>query len=364
MLFGTVGCVLLIACGRVVSVPNRVQLPANGAPEGSGRSTLPGAGVRRAILWPAYQAKVKQRKLADAARLYRTRAGHGDADAEYRLGSVYFYGEGASRDYSAAIRWYRKSAEQGLAKAQYALGYCYFYGYGTPRDRAEAGRWYRKAADQGSRMAQCELGTMYAWGEGVPRDEREAVRLFRSAAEKGDALAQRHLGRAYSLGQGLPQSDAEAVRWYRKAAEQGDAPAQWQLGAAYHAGLGVPRDSVLGVRWQLKALGKVVVHCFRRIGWLPPLALSLALIALLLPKRRPGHPGWWSWALLSAATAVQAFHVMSGGFWSGPRRGIAVAVFATLSAACAVMAVIVARREKRPDPGKPANITEEAAAGV
>src|ERR1039458_7921587 len=78
------------------------------------------------MLWSAYKEKVVQRKLAESARQYRVRAEHGDADAQSRLGSVYYYGKGVPQDYAEAVRWYRSSADQGVAKAQYALGYCYF----------------------------------------------------------------------------------------------------------------------------------------------------------------------------------------------------------------------------------------------
>src|SRR5258706_13016366 len=96
------------------------------------------------MLWPACQEKPKKRELVQTARQYRARAEHGDTDAQYHLGSAYYYGRGVPQDYAEAIRWFRKSAEQGIAKAQYALGYSYFYGQGVPQDLAEAIRWDRK----------------------------------------------------------------------------------------------------------------------------------------------------------------------------------------------------------------------------
>src|SRR6516162_9948174 len=100
------------------------------------------------ILWSAYKERTTQRKLAESARQCRVRAERGDTDAQYRLGSVYYYGKGEPRDYAVAIRWYRKSADQGIAQAQYALGYCYFHGHGVRQGNAEAVRCLRIAADQ------------------------------------------------------------------------------------------------------------------------------------------------------------------------------------------------------------------------
>jgi TPR repeat protein len=127
----------------------------------------------------------------------------------------------------------RQAAEGGDAAAQYRLGRMYFRGEGVPKDDAEAIRWSRKAAEQGYAAAQRNLGVAYAKGQGVPKDEAEAVRWYRKAAEQGDARAQVNIGWAYASGRGVAKDEREAVRWYRRAAEQGYAAAQLNLGAMY-----------------------------------------------------------------------------------------------------------------------------------
>jgi TPR repeat protein len=313
-----------------------------------------------AVLWPPYQARVRQRKLAEAARLCRASAERGDTGAQYSLGSVYYYGKGVPRDYAEAARWYRKSAEQGAAKGQYALGFCYFHGYGVPRDRAEAGRWYRKAAGQGYRMAQCELANMYYSGEAVPQDYAEALRLYHGAAEQGDAEAQRALGSIYSWGQGAPQNYAEAIRWFRKAAEQGDAVSQAALGHAYRLGLGVPRDNIQAARWYLKVVGHCARYSARRMGWASFVAL-LAALATLVPERRWRRGRWLPWALLSAASAAYVLHLQSS--WTGLGRALAIVLCATLSVISALMAVSAAERGKKrgAGDGQPAAMPEGTA---
>lgn len=59
------------------------------------------------------------------------------------------------------MNWYRKAAELGLADAQAKLGLMYFQGIGVDRDAREALRWFRKAAEQGNAGAQNNLGVMY-----------------------------------------------------------------------------------------------------------------------------------------------------------------------------------------------------------
>jgi uncharacterized protein len=113
----------------------------------------------------------------------------GSPPDQYKLGNVYYRGEGVPRDYMKAVKWYRKAADQGMPEAQYMMGMVYDRGEGLPQDFAEAVAWYRKAADQGYVAAQFELGNKYASGEGVPQNFAEAYVWFSLAAAAGHETA-------------------------------------------------------------------------------------------------------------------------------------------------------------------------------
>ena len=81
------------------------------------------------------------------------RAGFDEGMAAYERG-----------DYESAIREWLPLAEQGNANAQSKLGFVYYVGAGVPQDYAEALKWYRRAADQGNASAQSNLGVMYRNG--------------------------------------------------------------------------------------------------------------------------------------------------------------------------------------------------------
>ena len=297
------------------------------------------------------------------------RAEHGDADAQYRLGSAYYYGKRVRQDYAEAARWYREPADQGAAKAQYTLGYCYSQGQGVPQDYAEAVRWYRRAADQGDATREYAVAYMYEQGAGVPCDYAEAVRWARKAAEQGNAKAQVALGYAYRWGQGVPQSYPEAARWYRKAAEQGDMAARLYLADAYRRGQGVPRNYVQAAGWFLKVIGPVTLHSERRQGWTYLVAVLLALaalVALFVPRSRWEHPKWLERALFSAACAVYALHLALGPRWCFSGRVLVAVVFATLSVSYAVGAVIeaVRARKRGSGPGQPPTAPTETTASL
>jgi len=197
----------------------------------------------------AYSAKDYVR----ARELFLVAAENGNAEAQKRLGNMYFDGEGVSKDYGKAMWWFRKSAKQGNVKAQFNLGLMYETARGVPQNYGEAADWYRKAADQGDSYSQVNLGRMYARGNGVPRDFEKAIQLWRKPAEQGVALAQFNMGVQFEKGQGVPQSYSDAFNWYLKAATQGLPEAQFNLAACYYDGKGVKTDLNEALKWFRKA---------------------------------------------------------------------------------------------------------------
>jgi TPR repeat protein len=92
-----------------------------------------------------------------AVETTETRAGLGDAEAQFHLG-VKFAGEGATQDYAQAAHWYRMAADQSHSLAQFNLAVMYAAGQGVPRDEAQSRLWMQKAADRGDAGAQYNMG--------------------------------------------------------------------------------------------------------------------------------------------------------------------------------------------------------------
>jgi uncharacterized protein len=92
-------------------------------------------------------------------------------------------------DYAEAREQWAPLAEQGHAQAQFRLGCLYAFGQGVPVDHALALRLYRLAAEQGDADAQNNLGAMYAEGMGIAADPVEAYMWFELAAAGGHAMA-------------------------------------------------------------------------------------------------------------------------------------------------------------------------------
>jgi TPR repeat protein len=160
------------------------------------------------------------------------------------------------KEYEKAKDLYLKAAEQEEAHAQFRLGELYYYGDGVPQDYAKAREWFLKAAEQGNSNAENYLGAILANGDGVTQDYEKAREWFLKAAEQGVAAAQRNLAIIYYNGHGVPQDSAKANEWFLKAAEQGDVKAQYSLGTQYEFGDGVPKDSAKARELFLKAAQK------------------------------------------------------------------------------------------------------------
>ncbi len=131
-----------------------------------------------------------------------------------------------SRSENPAVETTETRAGNGDAEAQFSLG-VKFAREGATQDYPQAAEWYLKAADQSHSLAQFNLAVMYAAGQGVARDEVKSMGWMQKAADLGDAGAQYRVGMRHqraSLGE-LPEAACEsriqAYKWLQLAAAQG-----------------------------------------------------------------------------------------------------------------------------------------------
>ena len=183
-----------------------------------------------------FERAAEQGEQAPRAAHYYCAAVHGDAEAQWNLGSMYtWYDEGAPKIHTQAVHWYNLAAEQGHTHAQRYM------------DEVQAVGQYLDAAEQGDAEAQYELGNRYnIGGEGTPQDPVRAAQWFTRAAEQGHVEAQLNLGDMYCAGWGVAEDRILATQWYVGAAEQGNTVAQYKLGDMYRRGEGVPEDLAKG----------------------------------------------------------------------------------------------------------------------
>ncbi|MDX1593337.1 MAG: hypothetical protein R3298_03745 [Gammaproteobacteria bacterium] len=113
--------------------------------------------------------------MAEPVDALRAAALAGDAEAQARLGSRLYRGDGVPRDLVAAFRWLLRAAEQGSVTAQTGLAVLYYNGEGTPQHLVEALKWALIAADSGD--ADAARHRDYLLQRLAPHQVREARRL-------------------------------------------------------------------------------------------------------------------------------------------------------------------------------------------
>ena len=143
---------------------------------------------------------------------YGLAAAQGNNDAQARLGTMHYYGQGGPVDFAEAKRCAEPAAAQGHAEALSILGTIHHNGDGGPQNFNVARRLLALAAAQDDAKAQTLLGVMQARGEGGRKDYAEARRLLGLAVAQGHADAQEKLGVLHEQGQGGPTDLAEARR--------------------------------------------------------------------------------------------------------------------------------------------------------
>jgi len=161
----------------------------------------------------------------------------GDINAQYKLGRLYRFGEGRTRNLKRAVKWLRGAAKGGHGGAQYELGQMYAKGQGVSQSYYRAVEWFSLAARVSNhRSAQFALGELYFLGRGVDRDFIDARKWLLMAAIRNHPLAQYYIGQLYEKGWGGETNYIEAFKWYtlasRKVAEIKSADAKYDPNGA------------------------------------------------------------------------------------------------------------------------------------
>lgn len=149
-------------------------------------------------------------------------AHQGNALAQYKLASMYNFGDGVEENINKAFQWMKKSAEQNDMKSQYVVSMMYTQGLGTEENHKNAFSWMKKSADQGYADAQHQLAKMYDMGIGVKQDFHQAVKWFEKSAAHGHARAQTDLALMYLYGRGVAKNEQLAKKWFAEACDNGD----------------------------------------------------------------------------------------------------------------------------------------------
>ena len=187
-----------------------------------------------------------------AFELYMKAAEQGNCIAEYRVGMLYFGGDGVEQDYEKGVKYFARSAEQGYSEAEFIMGMCYMNGVSVEKDNVKSFEWYLKAAKQGQVDAEYCVGICFSEGIGVEEDTKKAFEWFKMAAEHGNNDAEYMVGLFYDKGIGVEEDKEKGIEWYMKAAQHGNSEAAYEVGFHYMLGSG-GYNAVKSIEWIMKS---------------------------------------------------------------------------------------------------------------
>lgn len=170
-----------------------------------------------------------QSELRAAARLYRTAAERGEAEAMYHMGRMFESGTGYAKDLLSAQRWYLKALRAGWIEARVPLARLYLE-TGTASDKLKVLNLLDSAAQDGVAEAHYILAILAREGRELPKDHARAIRHFITAASQGSKEAAYELALSAETGDGTKRDLERARSYYEQAARAGLLSAQYRLG--------------------------------------------------------------------------------------------------------------------------------------
>lgn len=156
-------------------------------------------------LYNANQA-LKNKQYQKAKQLYLKASKQNNAQAQYKLGLLYFKGEkGFSKSYTKTYVYLTKASLNGYKKASYALGNFYANKKTPYFDYKKAFSIFLDLANQGYAPAENKVGLFYlfAFDSSIEKNYKKAVAFFEKASKQKFQEANCNLAYMYANGKGV-----------------------------------------------------------------------------------------------------------------------------------------------------------------
>jgi len=133
-----------------------------------------------------------------------------------------------AKDYKTAFKEYLPLAEAGNAEAQYRIGDMYRYGDGINQNYDTAMSWFKKAVRNGYRPMMLTLGYMVGKGQGIKASLDGEICFYRLEAVRGNPQTQWALYLALRKKYFVSK---KRKQWLKRAVKQGEPAAMARYGA-------------------------------------------------------------------------------------------------------------------------------------
>lgn len=181
-----------------------------------------------------------------------------DVALSYKLGLMYFTGDGVKLDYNKAFYWMNKAATGGYAGSdcRYYLGRMYEKGLGVKNDYDKARKYYDAAQRGGDLRAKVRLADFYRHGLGLKGGKKNpegAMNLYKEASELGSVDAALGIADLYLNGEGVEKDAAKAFEIYSGLAKKGNKKAKYSMAYCYQNGFGTEKDTFMAGHYLVPA---------------------------------------------------------------------------------------------------------------
>src|SRR5882757_477459 len=143
-------------------------------------------------------AAYERGQYLEAFKLWKVASQAGDAEANYRIGTLYAKNQGVAGSIPDAVVWYERAAQLGHVEAQFQTGLAFLYGANAAVGLNRPETWRRSSAARLGDKASNAHDLVFPHGTSVERDLDAAFRWISAAAEAGKAEAQTILGNMYN----------------------------------------------------------------------------------------------------------------------------------------------------------------------
>eukprot|EP01127_Copromyxa_protea_P014296 TRINITY_DN3959_c0_g1_i2.p1 TRINITY_DN3959_c0_g1~~TRINITY_DN3959_c0_g1_i2.p1 ORF type:complete len:664 (-),score=183.28 TRINITY_DN3959_c0_g1_i2:37-2028(-) len=206
---------------------------------------------------PKYRVTSEENKayLNDACILMENLAIDGSAEAQKKIGDLYYDGINLEVDQEEAFKWYQKAAEQGNLSARFFVAEMTMCNSDDKAEKDACLEQIKDLASQGVPEAKQFVAFFSLQGTLVPKNILEAFRLYKELADDtGLPEAAYEVGMMYCRGRdGIVYDVEEGARYLEIAASQNHAESSRRLASMYYAGLGVAKDEQKAVDYLMKS---------------------------------------------------------------------------------------------------------------
>ncbi len=206
-----------------------------------------------------------------------------DSFSMFRLGSIYFNGNGVEKNTVLGLQYLDHAAKSGNKYAKITMAGIYSNGDNEFYDMNKAIRLYKDCAENENEpdtFSMYRLGAIYLKGKGVEKNIELGLHYLNNAIDEGNSFAKVTLADFYADSTHSRYNITKAIQLYKDCIKNdSDSYSMSRLGSIYLFGHGVDKDEALGLKYLNDAVANGNEHAKKTIEFYNNMKHSMAISA-------------------------------------------------------------------------------------